>query len=163
MSGKIVLQLIAVGLMLLGCAQPKYENSPSSGLSTDQQKQGQGLGIKFPQSGIQMAWRWEKEPVGPEEGVLVVRTYRLSPVDNFPEPVDVSADLTLKLWMPDMGHGSAPTVVERMRDANGVLVTGAYRVKSIYFIMPGYWEMIFEIQEGGVVRDSAKVSLVRAS
>ncbi len=163
MFGRASLILLALIAVLHGCAQPKYENSVAAGEGTSLTGQGQRMGVTFAAAGMQMAWRWEKDPVGTEEGILLVRTYRASAVDGHLEPSDVSGDLAMRLWMPDMGHGSSPTTVERLRDDQGVIVPGAYRIRAVYFIMPGLWEMIFEIQQGGEVRDSAKVTLVRAS
>jgi len=163
MFGKNVLFLGVVCFLFLGCAQPKYENGNGTGSEIGRQAQGQSLGLSFANAGMQMAWRWEKDPIGTEEGILLLRTYKASTLDGLPEPTDVTGALTMKLWMPDMGHGSSPTTVERLLDASGQIVPGSYRIKGIYFIMPGLWEMIFEIQEGGVIRDSAKITLTRAS
>jgi hypothetical protein len=41
-------------------------------------------------------------------------------------------DLKLDLWMPDMGHGSAPLKFEEM-DVN------LYKVTNAYFMMSGEW------------------------
>lgn len=45
------------------------------------------------------------------------------------------------LWMPDMGHGSAPTQISRVIDANGNIVPGRYLVRNIYFVMGGAWDV----------------------
>jgi hypothetical protein len=41
--------------------------------------------------------------------------------------------------MPDMGHGSAPTQMQRQLDANGNPLPGAYSISNMYFTMPGKW------------------------
>lgn len=48
-----------------------------------------------------------------------------------------------ELWMPDMGHGSAPTAFS---SGDGRL----WEIRDIYFIMPGSWEISIQ----GRVRDS---------
>lgn len=55
--------------------------------------------------------------------------------------VSISDTIEVELWMPDMGHGSAPTQVTRTIDANGNAVTGSYLVRNLYFIMGGAWEV----------------------
>lgn len=45
------------------------------------------------------------------------------------------------LFMPSMGHGSAPTQVNRVLDERGQPVPGAYEVTRMYFTMPGDWEV----------------------
>lgn len=50
------------------------------------------------------------------------------------------------LWMPSMGHGSAPTSIARINDANGNTLTGTFAVSNMYFIMPGDWEVRFAIK-----------------
>lgn len=56
-------------------------------------------------------------------------------------PVEIQDQVEVTLWMPSMGHGSAPTQVERVIDSNGDIVTGTFLVRNVYFIMPGYWEV----------------------
>lgn len=60
--------------------------------------------------------------------------FRLTTQDHVsvqPQGVDVD------LWMPDMGHGSAPVIVES--------TDRGYLVKDVFFIMPGLWQVRFRI------------------
>lgn len=50
-----------------------------------------------------------------------------------PNDVQVT-DLTVALWMPDMGHGSSPVTLTQF----GV---NKYKVTQAFFIMPGHWEV----------------------
>jgi hypothetical protein len=45
------------------------------------------------------------------------------------------------LWMPSMGHGSAPTKIQPQVNEKGEVLLGEYLVSNIYFIMPGEWEL----------------------
>lgn len=47
----------------------------------------------------------------------------------------------VSLWMPGMGHGSAPTQIQRVLDDQGQIVVGTYQVSNMYFIMPGDWDV----------------------
>ena len=55
--------------------------------------------------------------------------------------IDITDDVAVVLWMPSMGHGSAPTQVERAVDAKGDIVPGVFNVKNVYFTMGGDWEV----------------------
>lgn len=68
--------------------------------------------------------------------------------DETKTQVNPKFDLAVKLFMPSMGHGSRPTQVipEKM---------GKYRVKNLYFTMPGKWEIQFEIKKSGKLQDRA--------
>ncbi len=44
------------------------------------------------------------------------------------------------LWMPGMGHGSAPTTVTPSPDA-----AGCYVIDDIDFLMPGHWQIKIQI------------------
>lgn len=69
------------------------------------------------------------------------------------EAQDVSG-YTLKatLWMPEHGHGSSPVTIEQIEPAK-------FLIKSVYFIMPGKWDVIFNLVEQDVVIDTATLSL----
>lgn len=57
------------------------------------------------------------------------------------QTTELSEKIDVVLWMPSMGHGSAPTRVERAIDANGVPIPGTFTVKNVYFMMGGDWEI----------------------
>ena len=44
------------------------------------------------------------------------------------------SNVKVVLWMPDMGHGSAPVVIKTIDNNH-------YQVSNAYFIMPGQWEV----------------------
>ncbi len=55
--------------------------------------------------------------------------------------VEITDNVEVALFMPAMGHGSAPTQVERVLDASGNIQPGVYNVKNVYFTMAGDWEV----------------------
>lgn len=57
------------------------------------------------------------------------------------ENTEIADAVEVVLWMPSMGHGSSPTLVERVLDENGNVVIGAYRVSDMFFLMAGTWEV----------------------
>ena len=50
-------------------------------------------------------------------------------------------DFRVELFMPEMGHGSAPTEIQKIYDKNGEPVLGTYEVVNMYFVMAGVWEL----------------------
>jgi hypothetical protein len=79
--------------------------------------------LAYASLGTSARLKWLDGPNSPNESKLTIEV-----AGNAAESVEVV------LWMPDMGHGSADTVVTR---------TGAttFEVTDIYFIMSGLWEV----------------------
>ncbi len=57
------------------------------------------------------------------------------------QTIEFNENIDVVLWMPSMGHGSAPTQVERAIDKSGNIIPGTFNVKNVYFIMGGDWEV----------------------
>jgi hypothetical protein len=79
--------------------------------------------LSFASLGASARLKWLDGPHSPNESKLAV------------EIVGADADsVEVVLWMPEMGHGSADTVVTRAG-------TTKFEVTDIYFIMSGLWEL----------------------
>lgn len=158
MFGKRCLRLALLSLLFSGaCAQPKYESSGSSNPNGNmaQGSQDQKFSectLRFSTSKYCLAWKWEEMPTSAKAGTLVFKVYRGNTYDDTPVEMDFGSIPTLVLWMPSMGHGSSPTTVTR-------LDVGTYRVSNVFFIMPGKWEMRFQIKDGTTIQDEAVVAL----
>lgn len=156
MKTSSILLLVAtllVNTLNTGCARPRYESAQNpSGPPSIPQKVSD-CQVRFHESKACLLWSWEKTPTTTEMGVLSFKIVRANLLDDSPLPVDFAGDWSVILWMPSMGHGSTPTRVER-------LDVGSFRVSSVFFIMPGDWEIRFQLKEGGQVRDEAIVSLM---
>lgn len=153
--------LVGVALVLTACAQPKKEEPKSSKDRPTGTTEGQSSENKFDYTNLQFVWRWQRDPFNDTEGVMFVRFYIPSVIDGFLEPANVPGSFQLQLWMPDMGHGSVDTIVEHQKDPAGNEVVGAYKIRNIYFIMPGKWELRFQLVAEGAVRDTHTITLVR--
>lgn len=57
------------------------------------------------------------------------------------QTIEFNENINVVLWMPSMGHGSAPTQVVPAVDANGILIPGTFLVKNVFFMMGGDWEI----------------------
>ncbi len=154
MFGKVLLTLfsILISLSWMGCARPKYvQESTDSNNGSFEQGTKANCSITFSQSHLCLSWYWEQKPTSKEMGSLIFKTYRLNTFDQTSVPVDMPIVPTLVLWMPGMGHGSTPTQTTR-------LDVGTYRASRVFFIMPGEWNLQFQVQNGNDVTDEAKVS-----
>lgn len=144
---------LALLLFMSGCARPRYvrEDNSANPQSTAQENKA-NCHVTFQNSGFCLLWYWEKQPTSKEAGSLIFKTYRLNILDETPIEMDTTSVPQLILWMPGMGHGSTPTQTERID-------VGTYRSSSVFFIMPGEWELKFQIKEQNMVVDEAKTDI----
>jgi hypothetical protein len=66
--------------------------------------------------------------------------------------IDPKNKFSMYLWMSSMGHGSSPVSIEK-------LAPGKFLIKDIFFIMPGPWEIHFELKEEEKLVDEIIYSL----
>ena len=146
---------LAIGVLLLtGCAEPKYLNRVETSSPQENSQKTQECSVVFSNSQLCLQWFWETKPTSKEYGSLIFKIFRLNSYDNTPVASEIPGAPQVVLWMPSMGHGSTPTVTEK-------LDTGTYRVKDVFFIMPGDWDILFQFQDSSEkTLDEAKVSLI---
>lgn len=142
--------LYGILILLAGCADPTY--LPSNTNSAQNQQQEASCALAFKNSGVCIDWKWEKMPTESEMGTFYFKTYRKNTVDGSAILFDQASVPHILLWMPSMNHGSSPV-------STGQEDTGTYRAKNVFFIMPGEWEIKFQIKEGNQVVDEAIVTL----
>jgi hypothetical protein len=75
------------------------------------------------------------------------------------QPVDLQDDVEVSLFMPTMGHGSAPTQVERVLDSKGNVLPGVFNVRSMYFTMAGDWDVSVTLTDASAVNETQKFSV----
>lgn len=75
------------------------------------------------------------------------------------KPTAFTEDVEVVLWMPSMGHGSSPTQVERVVDAAGAVVSSTLRVRNVYFIMGGDWEVRVTLKSADGTTETQKFAL----
>jgi len=81
---------------------------------------------------------WVKEPQGSDEGEMKVYFWHKDQPGVFTSLSDLQ--LGVKLWMPDMGHGSQKVKVSSLE-------TGVYDASEIMFVMGGEWEIQFQLKD----------------
>ncbi|MBL7542438.1 MAG: hypothetical protein JNL11_01410 [Bdellovibrionaceae bacterium] len=162
MRGKHVFVYCGLLACLVSCVRPKYidevasseknvENNSSQTTSLGQQKVS--CLNTFSTSQLCMRWSWEVQPTSKQVGSFVFKVYRLNQWDQTAVEVDLSAMPEVVLWMPSMGHGSTPTKIER-------LDVGTYRVGNVFFIMPGAWEIRFQVKdESKAIVDGVNIAI----
>jgi hypothetical protein len=153
MFGRKTLSILLL-FLLAGCAEPKYVKDSEAGAGgTNAQESKAECQASFSTSGLCLTWYWEKKPTSTEMGSLVFKTYRLNSIDQTPIEVDLTTTPQVVLWMPSMGHGSTPTQTTRVDE-------GTYRATNVFFVMPGDWEIRFQVKTGTEVVDETHISLV---
>ena len=98
---------------------------------------GKGIHLSFANNTVHAHCEWMKGPQSPDESVLHVQWMDATKH----VPADVPGTFAVDLFMPDMGHGSSPTQIQREIDKAGNPVLGLYNVQSMYFLMPGKWQV----------------------
>lgn len=148
------LPAILFSLFLMGCAEPKYVNAlnQSQPEPNPQELKADCL-TKFSKSGLCLSWYWEKRPISTESGSLVFKTYRLNLLDQTPVETELAGPPQVVLWMPSMGHGSTPVTTEQID-------VGTFRGVNVFFIMPGDWEIRFQVKIGNEIIDETQVNIV---
>lgn len=138
MFGKSTLPLAVALTLLSGCADPTYVNETNSS-PRGQSKLGLECATKFTKSGHCILITWVKKPTETEKGEFTFRAFNFEGEDNFPVKADLESTPDVLLWMPSMGHGSSPTVVTPLGG-------GLYRATDVFFIMPGEWQIKFQLK-----------------
>lgn len=157
MSGKFLCTsaITLICGVLISCAKPKYIQESDTGTAEQKvQESKPECNLKFSNSGLCLLWFWEKLPNSTSEfGRLIFKTYRQNIYDQSPIETDLASLPHVVLWMPGMGHGSSPTETTKID-------TGTYRSDKVLFIMPGEWEIRFQVKNGNEVGDEVRVNFV---
>lgn len=151
-----VVSLSLFALQFASCAKAKYaEPAPEQSASQSHEKTNTVVVTcpnVFESSQFCLDWYWENKPTSKSQGSIIFKTYRLNSFDQSMVPVELSTIPELILWMPGMGHGSTPTQVNR-------LDMGTYRAENIFFVMPGAWELRFQIKSEKKIVDKVYVAI----
>jgi hypothetical protein len=134
LSFLVALSLSQFGLPVSSWASPTIEKQTSKSAACV---------AKFKKSKICLALRWtkiQKEfelPVESDQGEFTLKLSPAPPSTN---------EVAVRLWMPDMGHGSLPVRVAPLLDEKGQVLPGEYRVSEVLFSMKGPWEIQVELR-----------------
>lgn len=150
---KHLVLIAAFAISITACARPIYEEKiVSNNNGQSNADSAAACSIKFTTSGNCISWKWEQMPTSSVPGSLSFKIYRQNAFDNSAVLLDPDYMPTVVLWMPGMGHGSSPTQVQQ-------LDVGTYMANSVFFVMPGKWEIKFQIKNGSALVDEAVVDI----
>lgn len=131
------MKLLVLLLFLAACAKPNYvDQAPDQFRPSTQSCQ-----FNFATEELCLRVVWETIPNESQVGSLRLT---FSDPSNGERLLDPRHAPLVFLWMPSMGHGSSPVTMER-------LGPGVYQARDVFFIMPGIWEIRYQLKEGSTV------------
>ena len=148
------LKLLLLSMLMFGCAQEKKppDTNKLKPSNTTAREGTADCTYFFNHSRLCLSYSWVKAPTDTELGTFTFKTYRQNVLDQTPIQVDLGSIPDVILWMPSMGHGSSPVTVEKVD-------TGTYRATRVFFIMPGEWQIKWQVKQGSTVEDELIVPI----
>lgn len=165
--------LFLLGLVVFfmqACAKPNYQdttavptettdnNKPSDPSSPATEKpQEKNCELYLSKAQICLHVQWLQKP-NTQSNAAFTLTFTQGKT-NQPVSMDMfenlSQNLKIILWMPSMGHGSVPVIIKKNIDSTPPSLT----IERVYFIMPGDWEIRFQLKETENTIDETHISL----
>ena len=129
-----VILLLSLTILLSSCGDSHIVNDPRGSF----QPISVSCQMLFRSEHLCLKYEWELMPTDAAVGSMILTfTDEVHP-DRQVSPV---SEPFVVLWMTSMGHGSSPVTVEPIGP-------GKYRVKDVFFIMPGPWDLKFQLRDG---------------
>ncbi len=100
---------------------------------------------------------WKTQPTDEQKGAFVLRFWDSRSGTEHGPYVTPGYNVAVKLWMPDMGHGSSPVKVAQAVDASGAAIPGVFNASDVYFVMGGHWEIWVQLKQDKQVISQAKI------
>jgi hypothetical protein len=136
--------LFLFSILLLSVCEPSFALTTDTTLS-------ESMALRFNKTDYSFTVVWQE---GPQRGKsrFIMKTWTKDAGTLNGPYQDLSKNLHVFLWMPSMGHGSAPVKIKKIAD-------GEYEVSEVQFIMGGKWEIRLQLNDGAQVFDEAIVTL----
>jgi hypothetical protein len=137
LQGSKLPYLFLILLLLASCAKPRYVDGLEGridGISGE-------CGFLFTSEDLCLKTEWTQKPTESTYGEMTLSFVDRNDQSRFVDPI---TEPFIVLWMPSMGHGSSPVKVER-------LDVGKFRASEIFFIMPGQWDIRYQLKDGSHV------------
>jgi hypothetical protein len=129
--------LTLIVLLFVACGDSHVVNDPQRKVETVHSQ----CELAFASEDLCLSAKWEIMPTASTFGSMILTFSELENPDQVVTPVN---EPFVELWMPSMGHGSSPVTME-------FIETGKYRVKDVFFIMPGHWDIHYQLKNGSTV------------
>lgn len=105
----------------------------------------------YPRADLCASITWDVAPTNEIDGELTLRFWSASEGTPSGPYVQPSQTPFVKLWMPDMGHGSSPVKLALEGDA--------YKAVDVHFVMGGNWEVWVQLKNASTVVEQAKIDV----
>ncbi len=155
---RVVGAYLVCAMSLAGCHSPLLEhaNAEASELR-DGGSNGEAVTcpLAFPKHGLCASVEWLVTPNDQDPASFTLRFWSADEGTVSGPYANPGLSVGVKLWMPDMGHGSAPVTVESARDSDGHVLPGIYNGSGASFIMPGDWEVRVQLKNGTALSEEA--------
>lgn len=137
-----LLLLLPLFCFLTACARPNYVSKE------DQKKNNvavpEACAQSFSNTSLCAKITWSQEPTSSQAGEFIL---------SLEGDTTIFDELITILWMPSMGHGSAPVKIKRLNSQE-------FLIYNVYFIMPGDWEIRMSLKKDGVVLGQLHIPLM---
>lgn len=114
-----------------------------------------GTHLTFADGAIHAHAVWEQGPRSRSESILRIEWKN----GHDHSPTEPPGEFKVSLWMPDHGHGSAPTRIHRIPGDDGEPLVGVYRVSNIYFTMGGKWDVNVTLKTANGVAETKSIKV----
>lgn len=141
----------ALAIGALGCAKANYQSAPAA--DSGEKGRSAPCELKFAKSGDCVEITWKEKPTETKAGAFVFKISHATTSDQSAVPMDPETAASVVLWMPAMGHGSTPVTVTKLED--GADPAASFLASEVRFIMPGEWQIKFQIKQANEVIDEA--------
>jgi len=111
----------------------------------------------FADQGLCASLEWKTMPADEQKGAFVLRFWDSRSGTEHGPYVNPAYTVGVKLWMPDMGHGSSPVKIAQATDASGAGIPGVYNVTDVYFVMGGHWEIWVQLKQDKQVISQSRI------
>jgi hypothetical protein len=141
------LLLFILTLGLVACGDSHIVNDPKSNIAP----LSESCSMFFVTEGLCLRSDWEAMPTSETMGSMILTfTDQTNPYHR----VSPKSEPFVVLWMTSMGHGSSPVSIESIEP-------GRFRVKDVFFIMPGPWDIKYQLRDGSqVVEEVAREIII---
>ena len=142
---------ILLFIALSACARKNYADPKE--LAQNNQQQSADCALEFTKVDLCASISWTQGPQTPQQSEFILHIWNKKNANVNGPYQDPTQNLSVVLWMPSMGHGSAPVKIEKLQD-------GVFRVSNVYFIMAGDWEIRVFLKDSASTVDQATEKLV---
>lgn len=137
-------------ILINGCDSPAFNHKAPN---NPQIQSGIDCQLNFESSELCAKIEWIIGPNGEGDNSFHLKFWHRDDELSEENFIDPTKTIQVQLWMPSMGHGSAPVSIEKLEE-------GIYAVTNVEFIMPGDWDIRVKLVDGTNPIEQSKVSLI---